>query len=264
MGYKKSRNGIIIGSSHFLDEDASYEDQQRVQFTQRRQFIKRVVTLAALGMLPGCDSVAPGTARRIATGFNRFNDALQGWLYNSSRLAPEYPNSMITYPFPFHAYYSRKDLPAIDITNYRLEVLGLVRNEKPWTFSELRALPRISQTTRHIAAEGWSAIGKWSGVRLSDFLLRVGADIKAKYVGFKCADDYYTSIDMASALHPQTILALSFSDKPLPIEHGYPLRLKIPIKLGYKNPKHITAIYVTNTFSGGYWEDRGYNWFAGC
>jgi DMSO/TMAO reductase YedYZ molybdopterin-dependent catalytic subunit len=95
------------------------------------------------------------------------------------------------------------------------------------------------------------------------FLRRVGADLNAKYVGFKCADDYYTSIDMPTALHPQTLLALSYDGQPLPRRYGFPMKLRMPTKLGYKNPKHIQAIFVTNTYPGGYWEDQGYNWFGG-
>ena len=109
----------------------------------------------------------------------------------------------------------------------------------------------------------WAAIGKWSGVRFSDFLQRVGADTTAKYVGFQCADDYYGSIDMATALHPQTQLSFRFADELLPPKYGYPMKLRVPTKLGFKNPKHITAIFVTNEYPGGYWEDKGYNWFSG-
>jgi DMSO/TMAO reductase YedYZ molybdopterin-dependent catalytic subunit len=128
---------------------------------------------------------------------------------------------------------------------------------------ELYELPQTSQITRHICVEGWSAIGKWSGVRFSDFLDRIGADKTARYVGFKCADDYYTSIDMPTALHPQTLLTLRFGDQILPPEYGFPMKLRMPTKLGFKNPKHITALFVSNTDPGGYWEDQGYNWYSG-
>ena len=117
--------------------------------------------------------------------------------------------------------------------------------------------------TRHVCVEGWSMIGKWTGVPFRTFLQRIGADLTAKYVGFECADGYYSGIDMASALHPQTFLTLKISDEILAPRYGYPLKLRIPTKLGFKNPKWITAIFVTNRFPGGFWEDRGYNWFAG-
>ena len=111
--------------------------------------------------------------------------------------------------------------------------------------------------------EGWSQIGQWRGVPLRVFLRAIGADLRARYVGFQCFDEYSSSIDMASALHPQTILALEFEDTPLTPPWGAPLRLRIPTKLGFKNPKNIAAITVTNQNPGGYWEDQGYNWFSG-
>ena len=106
-------------------------------------------------------------------------------------------------------------------------------------------------------------IGEWGGIRFSEFLRRVGADTSAKYVGFKCADDYYQSIDMPTALHPQTLLALTYAGETLPRKYGFPMKLRMPTKLGYKNPKHIMSIYLTNQNPGGYWEDQGYNWFGG-
>jgi DMSO/TMAO reductase YedYZ molybdopterin-dependent catalytic subunit len=111
--------------------------------------------------------------------------------------------------------------------------------------------------------EGWDYIGKWSGVPLKAFLERVGADMRARYVAFKCPDGYSSSIDMPTALHPQTILATHYDDQPLPLEFGFPVRLKTPLKLGFKQPKWIIAMEVTNTYPGGYWEDGGYNWFSG-
>lgn len=124
-------------------------------------------------------------------------------------------------------------------------------------------LPQASQITRHICIEGWSQIGQWSGIPLRVFLERVGADLNSRYVAFKCFDGYSTSIDMASALHPQTILALDFDSKPLEPQWGAPLRLRIPTKLGFKSAKNLEAIEVTNVFPGGYWEQQGYDWFAG-
>ena len=97
-------------------------------------------------------------------------------------------------------------------------------------------MPQIEQVTRHICVEGWSAIGKWGGVSFARFLRHVGADLSAKYVGFKCADDYFTSIDMPTALHPQTVLALTYDGQPLPPKYGFPMKLRMPTKLGYKIP----------------------------
>jgi DMSO/TMAO reductase YedYZ molybdopterin-dependent catalytic subunit len=194
---------------------------------------------------------------------SRWNDRVQRWIFDPDRLAPEFPESAITKPFPFNAFYGMAEVPRVDATSYKLEVAGLVREKKSWILPELYALPQVSQVTRHICVEGWSAIGKWSGVRFSDFLQRIGADLTAKYVGFRCADDYHTSIDMATALHPQTLLTFKFADRILPAEYGFPMKLRMPTKLGFKNPKHITAMFLTNEYPGGYWEDQGYNWFSG-
>jgi DMSO/TMAO reductase YedYZ molybdopterin-dependent catalytic subunit len=121
----------------------------------------------------------------------------------------------------------------------------------------------VSQITRHVCVEGWSAIGSWQGAKLSDFLARIGADTRAKYVWFKCAEGYTNTIDMASALHPQTQMTFKYDNKLLPRAYGFPMKIRIPTKLGYKNPKYVVAMEVTNTDKGGYWEDQGYNWFGG-
>ena len=194
---------------------------------------------------------------------SRWNDGAQSWLFDPKRLAPEFPAAMITNPFPFNAYYGEDEVRVVDSTDYKLEVGGMVKEKKVWRLPELYALPQVSQITRHICVEGWSAIGQWSGARFSDFLQRVGADTSAKYIGFKCADDYYTSIDMATALHPQTLMAFRYGDQILPPKYGFPWKLRVPTKLGFKNPKHVMALFVTNEDPGGYWEDKGYNWFSG-
>ena len=234
---------------------------------ERRLFLKRSLSLGALSLLSGCDLTDKLTydddVQKILTAMSRWNDGAQAWLFDPKRLAPEFPESMITNPFPFNAYYGEDEVRVVDSTDYKLEVGGLVREKKSWGLPELYALPQVSQITRHVCVEGWSAIGKWSGPRFSDFLQRIGADLSARYVGFKCADDYYTSIDMATALHPQTIMAFKYADQILPPKYGFPMKLRIPTKLGFKNPKHIAAIFVTNQDPGGYWEDKGYNWFSG-
>ncbi|HET7366476.1 MAG TPA: molybdopterin-dependent oxidoreductase [Burkholderiales bacterium] len=230
---------------------------------ERRLFLKRGLSLGALALLAGCDLTDQESVQRVLMAMSRWNDGAQQWLFSPQRLAPEFPESRITRPFPFNAYYSEDEVVEVDGSSYKLELAGMIRERKPWTLAELYALPQVSQVTRHICVEGWSAIGKWSGVRFSDFLARIGADTSAKYVGFQCADDYYGSIDMATALHPQTIIALRYGDEILPPKYGYPMKLRIPTKLGFKNPKHITAMFVTNEYPGGYWEDKGYNWFSG-
>ncbi len=236
---------------------------KRVEQPARRAFLRRGLTLGGLAMLSGCSLSDDENVEQALSAVSRFNDRVQGWIFDPNKLAPTYPESMITRPFPFNAFYGIDDVPQVDEDAFRLEVTGLVADKRRWRLDELRAMAQVDQVTRHICVEGWSAIGKWGGVPFSDFLKRVGADLSARYVGFKCADDYYTSIDMPTALHPQTILALTYDGRTLPPEYGFPMKLRMPTKLGYKNPKHIQAIFVTNTYPGGYWEDQGYNWFGG-
>jgi DMSO/TMAO reductase YedYZ molybdopterin-dependent catalytic subunit len=229
----------------------------------RRLFLQRSLSLGGLSLLTGCSVVNEDKAEDLLRHVSRFNDRFQAWLFDPNKLAPTYPESMITRPFPFNAFYSREEAPTVDAASYRLEVSGLVMDKHAWTLRELNELPQTSQVTRHICVEGWSAIGKWGGVPFATFLKRIGADLTARYVGFKCADDYYQSIDMPTALHSQTLLTLTYDGKTLPREYGFQMKLRMPTKLGYKNPKHITSVFVTNTNPGGYWEDQGYNWFGG-
>jgi DMSO/TMAO reductase YedYZ molybdopterin-dependent catalytic subunit len=229
----------------------------------RRLFARQVLMLGGLTQLTGCEVIDKGSVNTTLRRISRFNDAVQAWLFDPKKLAPTYPESMITRPFPFNAYYDIDQVPDVDAGTYRLQVSGLVKGKRAWTLEELRALPQHEQVTRLICIEGWSAIGKWGGSSFATFLERIGADTTAKYVSFTCADDYSTSIDMRTALHPQTLLALSCDGQQLLPKYGFPLRLIVPTKLGYKSPKHIVAMEVTNTYPGGYWENQGYNWFSG-
>jgi len=235
----------------------------RVEDHSRRNFLRRSLTLGGVAMLSGCSISDNSSVGAALAAISRINDGVQGLIFGPAQLAPTYPDSMIMRPFPFNAYYAEDEIREVDGDSWRLEVTGMVADRRKWTLAELRAMPQIGQVTRHICVEGWSAIGKWAGVPFSEFLKRSGADLSAKYIDFRCADDYHTSIDMATALHPQTTLALDWDGSPLPPKYGYPVKLRMPTKLGYKNPKHIHTIIVTNTYPGGYWEDQGYNWFGG-
>lgn len=236
---------------------------REIQKIERRLFLKQGLSLGALTMLTGCEVTDAEAVQRVLWRISRWNDRVQAAIFDPDKLAVEYPESAIKKPFPFNAFYSEAEAPRVDGASYKLELGGLIRDKAPWTLAQLGELPQKSQVTRHICVEGWSAIGKWTGVPFKTFLEHVGADLTAKYVGFKCADDYYTSIDMPTALHPQTQMTLKFGDAVLPVAYGYPMKLRMPTKLGFKNPKHIAAIFVTNDFPGGYWEDQGYNWFSG-
>lgn len=241
------------------------EPAQRTQVVnlQRRLFLRSGLTVGAMAMLTGCNLQDGDQVDKVLWALSRWNDRVQVWLFGGQRLAPVYREDQITHPFPFNAFYPEYNVPDVDLSDYRLEVSGLVQKKQPWTLEALRRLPQRSDITRLICIEGWSAIGQWNGVPLKTFLEHIGADTTAKYVAFKCADRYYSSIDMATALHPQTLLALDFGKTPLPPDYGYPLRLRVPTKLGFKNPKHIGELFVTNQYPGGYWEDQGYNWFSG-
>ncbi|QWA13250.1 molybdopterin-dependent oxidoreductase [Sodalis ligni] len=230
---------------------------------QRRLLLRSGLTLGALTMLTGCNMQDGDDVDKVLWAMSRWNDRVQAWLFSDRRPAQTYRPDQITTPFRFNAFYPEDNVPEVDIATWQLDVSGLVTDKRPWTMQKLRALPQQSQITRLICIEGWSAIGQWSGVPLRTFLQHVGADMRAGFVGFRCADRYYSSIDMATALHPQTTLALDFVGKELPDEFGYPLRLRVPTKLGFKNAKHIVAISVSNSNPGGYWEDQGYNWFSG-
>lgn len=237
--------------------------KKELDVPSRRLLGKRVLTLGGLAMLTGCSLSDEASAETFLSRVSRMNDKVQGWLFDPHRLAPTYTEADITSPFPFNAFYGIEDVTVVNGDDFKLHVGGLVRQKKSWTLDELYALPKVEQITRHICVEGWSAIGRWGGTPFAGFLQRIGADTTAKYVGFKCADDYYESIDMATALHPQTLLTFTYDGERLPPKYGFPMKLRMPTKLGYKNPKHIMELYVTNAFPGGYWVDQGYNWFGG-
>src|SRR6476661_1968843 len=159
----------------------------------RRSFLSGAASLGALTFLTGCDIIDGDTAESVLRKISEFNDGAQAALFSRTKLAPTYPESAITRPFPFNGYYDEDEAPQVDGETYKLEVAGLVENKQSWTLEQLYQLPQEKQITRHICVEGWSAIGSWTGTRLSDFLKRVGADTNAKYINFKCAEGYSTS-----------------------------------------------------------------------
>lgn len=228
----------------------------------RRAVLRQGLSLGSLVLLSGCKLVSDDFGEGFLRKISRFNDDVQAALFSPTRLAPTFPRALINKPFRFNAFYDRDEAPEVD-DDYQLTLSGMIADKKPWTVQALLGLKQEAQITRHVCVEGWSQIGEWEGVPLKLFLERVGADLTAKYVGFKCFDDYYESIDMPSALHPQTILSLKFEGEPTPLIYGAPVRLRIPTKLGYKSAKHVAEIFVSNSHPGGYWEDQGYNWFGG-
>jgi DMSO/TMAO reductase YedYZ molybdopterin-dependent catalytic subunit len=230
---------------------------------ERRLFLKQGLSLGALSLLSGCTLKNDDSVDRVLWAMSHWNDRVQSALFNANKLAPTYSESEVTLPFPFNAYYEEPLAPVIEGSSYSLSLSGMISDKRKLRLADLRELPQVTQITRHVCVEGWSAIGKWSGVPFKTFLERIGADLTAKYVGFECADKYWTSIDMPTALHPQTLLVLDFPGKPGETKYGYPIKVRIPTKLGFKNPKFVTHIFVTNDYPGGYWEKQGYNWFSG-
>lgn len=241
------------------------ERTQPILNIERRMFMKQTLSLGALALLTGCDSVEDGTAvDRILKAMSNWNDKAQGALFDPTKLAITYEQKDVVDPFRFNAYYGEDQVVQVVEADYKLKLGGMIADQASWTLEQLRALPQHSQITRHICVEGWSMIGKWGGPTFGDFLRKVGADTTAKYVGFKCADDYFTSLDMATALHPQTTMALTFNDRTIEPRYGFPFKIRVPTKLGFKNPKHVMEIFVTNDYPGGFWENQGYNWFSGA
>ncbi|WP_110603378.1 molybdopterin-binding protein [Salinicola lusitanus] len=247
----------------------------------RRRFLQRMTLGAATLGLAGCDRLS-GNDRVVETlGLaERLNLRVQRFLAGERGLAPEYPASMIDETFrpngstdPQAPRY--RELAANRFRDWRLEIGGMVDNPLSLSLDALQALPARTQITRHDCVEGWSAIGQWRGPVLADLLDRAGVGPRARYVVFHCMDQlggedyYYESLDLSEARHPQTILAYSLNDEPLPIANGAPLRLRAERQLGYKMAKYLSSITLVESFesiaggAGGYWEDRGYTWYAG-
>lgn len=229
----------------------------------RRALLRTGLVAGAAAATGGTLLVAPGVRNSALTGMSRWNDRVQGALFDADDMAQTYDPEAITSPFPFNGFYPESLAPRVDPVTWRFEVTGRVAQPTVLNLEDLRGVDAHTQITRLICIEGWSAVGKWAGPRLRDILDAAGADLTARYLTLTCADGYWTSIDMASARQAQTILALDFLDRPLPRAFGAPMRLRIPTKLGFKNAKHLIRIEVTNTRAGGYWEDQGYGWFAG-
>lgn len=230
----------------------------------RRRFLLGAATAGASSLLAACGwrgGALEGGLERAST----FNDKVSELLF-SSRLAKTYAESRRTAERDFPAYFiSRPAMPMLmEPASWRLHVGGLVRRPAVLTLDQVKALPRLSYTVKHHCVEGWTAIATWAGARFGALVERVEPRPEARFVMFRSFDDGYSNgWDMASALHPQTILAYAFNDRELMPSHGAPLRLYSPTKLGYKLTKYLYSIEFTSHRPGGYWEDQGYPWFGG-
>ena len=249
-----------------VDKQLLVRDATRVMpDLARRRFIAGGASLGALTLLTGCDVTDSFSAEEMLKQISKFNDGVQAAIFNPNALAPTFPESAITKPFPFNAYYALDDAPTIDGKEWKLEVRGLVDNKKSWTLEELYKLPQVKQVTRHICVEGWSAIGSWTGTPLARFP------------------------QTGRRRHPRQILLVPVRRRrrlQLAARHGHraasadpddlqvrrrdpaaglwlPMKIRVPTKLGFKNPKYVISMEVTNDYKGGFWEDQGYNSFSG-
>jgi DMSO/TMAO reductase YedYZ molybdopterin-dependent catalytic subunit len=247
----------------------------------RRKFLSRALQGAGVVFLSGCDKLYESEAFQTLLGTaETANRRVQRWLTPKNKLAQEFSETDIS------PVFRRNGNPAPKTPEYiadaaagwrawRLEIGGLVTQPLRLSLAELKAMAPRTQITRHDCVEGWSAIGKWKGVPLAQIMERAQPQPEARYVVFRCLDTnssgahYYESIDIEDAQHPQTILAYELNDQPLPVANGAPLRLRVENHLGYKHAKYIKSLEFVASFEhiergkGGYWEDRGYEWYAG-
>jgi DMSO/TMAO reductase YedYZ molybdopterin-dependent catalytic subunit len=235
-------------------------EDKELKRQSRRQLLK-LAPVAALGVF-----AFPDVSTRLVAAGVRLSDWASGVLFRSQHRAQTFADSEVVpfAKFPYNGYDVLD--PQVNLEKWTLTVEGNVQHPGEYKLAQIQALPKIRQNTRHICVEGWDVIGSFGGTPVSEFLALVGADTSARFLEVECADDYYESIDMASALHPQSLLCYEMYGQPLDRKHGAPLRLQMPTKLGYKQAKYLDTIRVANVLKPGktgYWEDQGYSWFGG-
>ncbi len=249
--------------------------------TDRRSFLRMAIMGTAGLLVAGCDRISQSSwGPKVLGKAEGLNRRVQALLAPSSAMAQEFSEADISPVFrpngtvmPTTPAYQA--LLANQFRDYKLQVDGLVSRPAMLSIDDLKKLDSRTQITRHDCVEGWSVIGKWQGALLSAVLDHVGVDPQARFVVFHCLDDmdadtpYYESLDLGEARHPQTLLAWDLNDQPLPVPNGAPLRLRVGRQLGYKQAKYIGRIELVRSFAdigdgnGGYWEDQGYEWYAG-
>jgi DMSO/TMAO reductase YedYZ molybdopterin-dependent catalytic subunit len=252
----------------------------------RRQMLARTSLVGAVLGLAGCDrlSNAPQSRSILDAAEILTRGAQRALLAPREALAPEYGVADLSPGFKPNGSVDPDDPDYVQardehFAHWKLEIGGLVNTPMQMSLADLRQLPSRTQITRHDCVEGWSCIGKWRGAPLGPILSAAGLKPSARYIAFYCADtleqtldgtgQYYETIDLVDAYHPQTILAYDMNDAPLPVSHGAPLRLRVERQLGYKMAKYVMRIEAIESFAsmgrgrGGFWEDRGYEWYAG-
>ena len=251
----------------------------------RRGWLAGAAATAGGLALSGCDRLTQNRkVQAVLASGETLTQAAQRTLFPRAALAPEFAPQDISPDFRANGTVSPNDPAYVALrddgfSGYRLAVEGLVERPLSLSLADLRALPARSQITRHDCVEGWSSIGKWTGARLSAVLRAAGLKDEARFIVFHCADKleptadergrYYESIDLDDAFHEQTLLAYDMNDAPLSVAHGAPVRLRVERQLGYKHAKYVMRIAAVDSLEpigggkGGYWEDRGYEWYAG-
>ena len=247
--------GTSVSGPNEMGREITESDFARLS---RRELLK-LAPIVVLGAF-----AVPGLQEPLLTKGLGFSDWLSRQLFRRGHLAPTFADSELTplEKFPINDY--DVDDPGVIFESWALTVGGAAEKPGQYRLAQIQALPKVRQNTRHVCVEGWDVIGRFGGARLADFLAMIGADTAARFITVGCADDYYESLDMATALHPQTLLCYEMYDQLLTREHGAPLRLQIPTKIGYKQAKYLTDLKVTNILDKvGYWEDQGYSEFYG-
>ena len=248
----------------------------------RRGFGMRAIEILAVSLLAGCDGLSSSRwFSHVLASAESATRVAQSLVTPRRAMAHEFSEADVSRTFPGNGTTNPEDADyqahaRRDFVDWRLRVDGLVERPLTLSLADVRALPSRTQITRHDCVEGWSAIAKWKGARLSTLLAQSGVRADARYAVFHCADPmnddgdrYYESIDLDEARHEQTILAYEINGRTLPVEYGAPLRLRVERQLGYKMAKYVMRIELVSSFGdigqggGGYWEDRGYEWYAG-
>ncbi|MEO8847722.1 MAG: molybdopterin-binding protein [Casimicrobiaceae bacterium] len=249
---------------------------------RRRRFLARVFGVVGAGALAGCDALSQtkwfpavlGKADALSEGAAKIvGRKSMAQEFAPADRSPTFRSNGTSDPGTEDYQMLQSD----GFAGYRLAIDGLVEAPRSWTLAELRAMPSREQITRHDCVEGWSAIAQWKGARLASLLAAVRPHPQARYAVFHCADPmsddgkdlYYESIDLDDAYHEQTILAYDLNGEALPVKNGAPLRLRVERQLGYKHAKYVMRVELVDSFAriaggrGGYWEDQGYQWYAG-
>src|SRR5262245_9834147 len=231
----------------------------RLRGVTRRELLK-LSPLLGLGAF-----AVPSWRNRLLEAGVSWSDTASGLLFQREHAVTSRPDAEVVPPgrFPYNAYDVLE--PEIDLAAWTLKVGGAVSRPGSYTLDQIRALPKVVQNTRHVCVEGWDVVGRFGGTRVRDFLSTIGADPRARFLTVTCADDYYESLDIETALHPQSLLCYEMYDRPLNAGHGAPLRLSLPTKVGYKHAKYLMTLDVAHVLPAhrSYWGDQGYSWYAG-